>query len=1228
MIGNGWAGRVARMTLVTVMILGALSGLPAAASAAHPAASGAPGARGTAGAAALGPNIANLVNGAARANAGGGSAPSAAGLSRQELLLYQTQYAAKKGPGGHGGGASARRGGLSAAGVRPKPAAPRRAHVLSSAARARLASAYGALPTAFELNQGQTDPRVAFLARGAGATLFLTAHDAVLSLPSASVAGPGPKGPWQGRTLKGLRGSNALRTLQSSSLKGLSGVDAARTRQSLRGVAPSQTLQGPSLPWSFRARPTASARSTTPTAPAAPPAVVRFGLLGTNPHTRVVGLDKLPGVVNYYLGDDPRRWRTRVPTYAEVSYRAVYKGVDLVYHGRQGQLEYDFDVAAGADPSAIALLIEGGTAPRLDRAGNLVVGAGAGAQVLHEKPVAYQTIDGARRPVTVRYLLQGGTTARGYRVGFAVGRYDPRRALVIDPVLYYSTYLGGSNYSYANGLAVDSGGRAYVAGQTASSDFPTSNAFQKNNGGTYDAFVSVFQPGGTNLAYSTYLGGGGQDGATGIAVDDNTVNGSPAHNAYITGYTTSPGGSTDPQYDFPIRGNGYEKTNCYCLSAFVAELQADGTLVASTFLHSTSTNVSSNEGTSNSTAIALSPLSDRYNLPSIYVAGETNSAHFPTTSDAFQATNPEGTGSTGFAAELSPDLSTLNYGAYIGGAGGRDEPYGVAVSGNYIYLTGDTTSPTFYNTFGNAAQARCRNTTYSGGHSCVSNGYQTTYNGNGNANNGNGDLEAFVAKIATGTPNCDHGEGYCPTFSATYLGAVSTEQAIATDGGTVFVTGTGDSSYPLQNPTLSGGGSNGQDAVFTALDNNLGSLIYSTFLGDDGSTGADGIALGPSNDGVYVAGKFLQAQSARQAGSTYNFGGDGNCSGGYYDIAQINTYASNPLVATYCLDAKHSGRYQDHVALDALGNIYYAGASQSESFPVKNAYQANRNKGPNGLALNAVVAKIGEAPTVTGLSVPGFPKAGGPLSGGTTLTITGHHLFNYPGDASPYNSLTGVTFNGITATAVNVVSDSEITLTTPAASSPGTADVQVVNEGGTSAITTTDQFTYVLTPTVGGVSPNAGPPAGGTIVTITGTSFSGATQVTLGGAPISYTVQDDSTISATIPATSATSVSTADLRVTTQGGLSAVQQPADQFTYYPAPTVSDLSPRVGPARGGDTLLITGTGFVPASQPGSNTVTVGGARHHRLGQRHAAECADPALVQRRPRRGRGDHAGRP
>jgi len=627
--GKSWAGCVARAALVTMMTLGTVSSLPMTVSHAqgvspHPVTWGA------SAAGAISPNVANLAPASAAS-----SASLAPGSAHQGLLLYQTQYTAKKGHGGHGK--------PSGSGPRPKRAAARRAHVLRPAARARVAAAYGALPTAFELNQGQTDPRVAFLARGAGATLFLTAHDAVLSLPPA----PAAARPAAGQpALPNKAPASAACPTQPQSAHGLTGPP--NRPRSARGLPCDHADQPPTsadVPvWPGSRRPL--------------PTVVRFGLLGTNPQAHVVGLDRLPGVVNYYIGNDRSRWHTHVPTYAEVSYRAVYKGVDLVYHGRQGQLEYDFDVAPGADPSAIQLLIEGGAAPRLDGAGNLVVGAGAGARVLHEKPVAYQTDGGARRPVAVRYVLEGGTAARGYRVGFAVDRYDPRRPLVIDPVLYYATYLGGSQGDFssgqgadaANGLAVDSNGRAYVAGTTYSSDFPTSNGAQSTYGTKGDAFISVFQPDGAHLAYSTYLGGSGSDIAKGIAVDDNTtVNGLPAHNAYVTGSTTS-GGSNSPN-GFPMRGNGYQQTNCSgCKSAFVAELQADGTLVASTFLHSTSTNVSSNEGTSEGNAIASYQ-------GSAYVAGDTTSLYFPTTANtAFQTANEE-RGTTGFVTELAATVA-------------------------------------------------------------------------------------------------------------------------------------------------------------------------------------------------------------------------------------------------------------------------------------------------------------------------------------------------------------------------------------------------------------------------------------------------------------------------------------------------------------------------------------------------------------------------------------------
>ena len=201
-------------------------------------------------------------------------------------------------------------------------------------------------------------------------------------------------------------------------------------------------------------------------APAAPTAVLRMKLVGANPSPRVTGLEELPGKSNYFLGNDPDKRHTDVPNYARVQYQDVYPGVDLVYYGNQRQLEYDLVVAPGADPDAIALSFDGVEKLRIDAQGDLVLET-AGGEIRQHKPLVYQEVDGIRREIAGSYVLNGG-----YQVGFQVAAYDAGKPLIIDPVLVYSTYLGGSARDRGRGIAVDAAGNAYVTGTTKSTDFP------------------------------------------------------------------------------------------------------------------------------------------------------------------------------------------------------------------------------------------------------------------------------------------------------------------------------------------------------------------------------------------------------------------------------------------------------------------------------------------------------------------------------------------------------------------------------------------------------------------------------------------------------------------------------------------------------------------------------------------------------------------------------------
>ncbi|MDF0675053.1 MAG: SBBP repeat-containing protein [Nitrospira sp.] len=307
------------------------------------------------------------------------------------------------------------------------------------------------LPLQFEANQGQVDEQVTFLARGTGYRLFLTPSESVLVLQQRE---PTREPAQQGR-----------------------GEPIAR-----------------------------------PEPPAIKQAVVRMKLEGANPTPAVEGKEPLPGIVNYFIGNDPAKWRTNIPIYAKVQYQEVYPGVDLAYYGNQGTLEYDFIVAPGADPDQIRLAFEGASDIHVADSGALLLATDLG-DLLVQKPVIYQLEpDGHKTLVAGHYLVERQVanvrSARSAsnpqdstlpKIGIQLAAYDRTKPLVIDPVLLYSTYLGGSdNGDQGLGIAVDGSGQAYVTGITLSVDFPTLNASQPAPGGIVDAFVTKLSASVTN----------------------------------------------------------------------------------------------------------------------------------------------------------------------------------------------------------------------------------------------------------------------------------------------------------------------------------------------------------------------------------------------------------------------------------------------------------------------------------------------------------------------------------------------------------------------------------------------------------------------------------------------------------------------------------------------------------------------------------------------------------
>ena len=432
---------------------------------------------------------------------------------------------------------------------------------------------------------------------------------------------------------------------------------------------------------------------------------LRMSLIGANPNSSAVGLARQSGVVNYIIGNDPKNWRSGIPTYGAVRYPLIYPGVDLVFYGNQRQLEYDFVVAPGADPNCIAWRIDGARA-RVDAEGDSVLNA-PGGPAIFRKPVVYQ-VDGEKRT-----SVEGSFAVAGNQLRFRLGSYDRSRPLIIDPVLSYASYLGGSGTDTigsatgpgiltagtSQGLAVDSAGSVYVAGRTYSLNFPTQKPYQSALPASPSAFVTKFSPDGSSLVYSTYLGGNGADYAYAIAVDS-------SGSAYVTGFTSST--------DFPITAGAYQKVcapapnnqgeasaspncNMSVSSVFVTKLNSAGNgLAYSTFL--------GGYGSAYATAIAVDSAGRAYiagNEAVVCSTGHTFQSCFPTTGGAVIDGNQTGGRSPqyAFAAVFDPTGARLLYSTLFGDLNGLACPSGcggayatgVAVDGSgSFYLVGET----------------------------------------------------------------------------------------------------------------------------------------------------------------------------------------------------------------------------------------------------------------------------------------------------------------------------------------------------------------------------------------------------------------------------------------------------------------------------------------------------------------------------------------------------------
>ncbi len=623
--------------------------------------------------------------------------------------------------------------------------------------------------------------------------------------------------------------------------------------------------------------------------------VVRIGFAGSNAAPKVEGLEIQPGRSNYLIGNNPTRWQRNVPLYGRVKYRGVYPGIDAVYYGNQSQIETDYIVAPGADPKQIALQVSGEKDLTLNEQGDLLVANAAGDLILR-RPNVYQEIDGTRREVAANYVERSSRL-----VGVEIAAYDSTKPLVVDPVIVYSTYLGGADggvlaITSAPAVAVDSNDNAYVAGQTDTSDFPiTSGALQTQNTLNKEyAFITKFNPTGTALVYSTFLGGSNGNSAAGIGVDS-------SGNAYVAGGTNSS--------DFPVTaGSAYQSVfpvNNMGPSGYLSELDPNGaTLLYSTYLGGNGKDVV--------TGLALDPNANAY------LAGNTSSTNFPVTfGHALQtANNTSGNASNLFLSRIDTTqvgLSSLVYSTYLGGSVGETGGSVAVDSNGNAYMTGSTESFDFPTV----------------------NAFQSTLNGSQNA---------LVARVDTVNSILVYS-----TFLGEGANRGDTGNCIAIDSNSnAYVAG---STYDTNFPTTTGAFEaafpatandyTGYVARFDTTKSGAASLIYATYLGGAISGDQPHAIAVDSLGNAYLTG---ETWSGEIAGGNYPFtfgapytNGVAGLQNGFVSV--LSASGSNMIFSTYYGTGSASPSAQSAVglglALDnaTAPNVFVVGGTISNKFP-------------------------------------------------------------------------------------------------------------------------------------------------------------------------------------------------------------------------------------------------------------------------------------------------------
>jgi uncharacterized protein (TIGR03437 family) len=678
-------------------------------------------------------------------------------------------------------------------------------------------------------------------------------------------------------------------------------------------------------------------------------ATIRMGLHNGLKASSIDPLESLPGKVNYLLGKDPAKWITGVPTYARIAYRDVYRGIDLFYYGRQGALEYDFVARPGADPRAIQVEFEGASQIRVSGDGDLILDSPAG-QALWKRPYVYQEENGVRRQIAADYRI-----GKKSRVGFLLAQYDRTRPLVIDPVLVYSTFLGGGGVELGVGVAQDRTG-LYAAGITYSSNFPTTPGGGQLDG-TYDVFATKLNPQGSQLIYSTYLGGSGNNGlnAFHLAADGSV---------YLAGFTSS--------YDFPTTSGAYSTSyNGGLEEVFVSRLAPAGnSLILSTYIG----------GSYDDDAFGIALDSSG----SVYVSGYTASFDYPTTTGAFQTYLLGNTNA--FVTKLNATGTALVYSTLLGGSGdeavltsafGLTPPqiafdFGsqIAVDASgYAYVAGVTTSSDFLTTAG---------------------AYSTVNQGGGG--------DAFLAKLLP--------DGSGLVYS-TLLGGSSFDAATSVSvdaSGSALLGGvTSSSNFPTTPGAFSGTFKGTKGNAFIARFDPTGStLTYSTFFG--GSTYEAYAVAAMASDGRILLSGLTYSDDLPTTPGTYQpaYAGSGDVF-----LALFNPSITTLIYCTYLgTSAFDSGTGTFGLSSSA---ILVTGETESSNFPTTTgAYQTTYGGGTTDAFIARFVLpgpSIGQGGVVSASSFGEFAA----VSPGSWIEIYGSNL------AVDTRSWAASDFNGVNA---------------------------------------------------------------------------------------------------------------------------------------------------------------------------------------------------------------------